>query len=332
MWSNIISLNVAKCEGRKEVINMGWKCAIQIKGLTIGEPSPTSKHRMNLRKAAMEAGYERASKSQTLDRRRSHFNRYEGFRKGSECADTMEAEAEFVTVHMKDGTTRQRKSRSNAVPGFAMIINPPYEVCAGWDDETYNKFYQDSWNCLCEYYPRIFRDENIVMDAEHFDEGVPPEDITDVSQIDRHLHRIGYARDEDGKWCGNEIDAKFFVGLNKIFSAKMREIGWADMADLNVTDFERAKVDADYKAERDMKRGESGLSVNRHLFKKANQMIDEVVEIQEALRERELAVENREQAQQELILLGRRSKSLIEDNEEDDVLPRKERRLPNIDF
>ena len=81
-----------------------------------------------------------------------------------------------------------------------------------------------------------------------------------------------------------------------------------------------------------MKRGESGLSVNRHLFKKANQMIDEVVEIQEALRERELAVENREQAQQELILLGRRSKSLIEDNEEDDVLPRKERRLPNIDF
>lgn len=311
---------------------MGWKCAIQIKGLTIGEPSPTSKHRMNLRKAAMEAGYERASKSQTLDRRRSHFNRYEGFRKGSECADTMEAEAEFVTVHMKDGTTRQRKSRSNAVPGFAMIINPPYEVCAGWDDETYNKFYQDSWNCLCEYYPRIFRDENIVMDAEHFDEGVPPEDITDVSQIDRHLHRIGYARDEDGKWCGNEIDAKFFVGLNKIFSAKMREIGWVDMDDLDTTDFERAKVDEDYKAERDMKRGESGMSVNQHLFKKANQMIDKAAELQEALRERERAVENREQAQQELILLGRRSKSLIEDDEEDDVPPRKERRLPNIDF
>ena len=121
MWSDIISLHVANCEAGKEVMQMGWKCAIQIKGLTIGEPSPTSKHRMNLRKAAMEAGYERASKSQTLDRRRSHFNRYEGFRKGSECADTMESEAEFVTVHMKDGTTRQRKSRSNAVPGFAEL-------------------------------------------------------------------------------------------------------------------------------------------------------------------------------------------------------------------
>ena len=61
-------------------------------------------------------------------------------------------------------------------------------------------------------------------------------------------------------------------------------------------------------------------------------MIDKAVELQEALRERERAVENREQAQQELILLGRRSKSLIEDSEEDDVLPRKGRRLPNIDF
>jgi hypothetical protein len=62
-------------------------------------------------------------------------------------------------------------------------------------------------------------------------------------------------------------------------------------------------------------------------------MIDEVAEFQKALQERELAVENREQAQQELILLGRRSKALIEVDEEDDnVLPRKERRLPNIDF
>ena len=104
------------------------------------------------------------------------------------------------------------------------------------------------------------------------------------------------------------------------------------MDDLDTTDFERAKVDEDYKAERDMKRGESGMSVNQHLFKKANQMIDKAAELQEALRERERAVENREQAQQELILLGRRSKSLIEDDEENDMPPRKERRLPNIDF
>ena len=104
------------------------------------------------------------------------------------------------------------------------------------------------------------------------------------------------------------------------------------MSDLDTTDFERAAVDDDYKAERDIKRGESGLSVNRHLFRKANQMIDDATELQKALRERELAIENREQVQQELILLGRRSKVLMEDEDEDETTPRKERRLPNIDF
>ena len=60
-------------------------------------------------------------------------------------------------------------------------------------------------------------------------------------------------------------------------------------------------------------------------------MIDDVTEIEEALRQRELAIDNREQAQEELILLGRRSKALLDD-EDDELTPRKERRLPNIDF
>ena len=42
-------------------------------------------------------------------------------------------------------------------------------------------------------------------------------------------------------------------------------------------------------------------------------------------------IDNREQAQEELILLGRRSKALLDD-EDDELTPRKERRLPNIDF
>ena len=211
---------------------------------------------------------------------------------------------------------------------MAEIYNPPAEVCMSWDHDTYEKFFNDCRECMSLISP-IFRKDNRIMSAVHWDEGVPPEE---GHLPDLHAHDLGVCKDQDGRYCGNLIDAKLLVKINSMFPKMMRERGWADMADLIVTDFERAKVDADYKAERDMKRGESGLSVNRHLFKKANQMIDEAVEIQEALRERELAVENREQAQQELILLGRRSKSLIEDNEEDDVLPRKERRLPNIDF
>ena len=83
------------------------------------------------------------------------------------------------------------------------------------------------------------------------------------------------------------------------------------------------------------------LSLHPH-FVKAHQMLallycieDDYVnaktEIEEALRQRELAIDNREQAQEELILLGRRSKALLDD-EDDELTPRKERRLPNIDF
>ena len=40
------------------------------------------------------------------------------------------------------------------------------------------------------------------------------------------------------------------------------------MDGLDTTDFERAEVNAEYKAERGLKRGKSGLSVNDHIRKK----------------------------------------------------------------
>ena len=271
---------------------MGFKCALQIKGLTIDDPAPTAKHRMNLRKAVMEAGNERASKSDTLDRSRSHFNRYEGFTSGKECADAMETGSEFTTVHMKDGTVRQRKTRSDAVIGFAVICNPPADVCQSWDDDTYAKFYSDSWECLSLVKPNIFRDENTVMIAEHFDEGVPPEDSSDVSQIDRHQHRIGYARDENGKWCGNEIDGKFLHDLNTVFPQMMRDRGW-DMDELDTTDYDRMAVDEEYATERRKKRKQSGKSVNEHIAGKvrdadrqATELVNQALQISTAATER----------------------------------------------
>ena len=97
---------------------MGWRCAIQIKGLTIGEPKHGQKHRMPLSKAAKEAGYERASRSITLDRGRSDKNIYSGYKSGEECAKMMEEEAAFVEIKMKDGTFRKRKNRADAVLSF----------------------------------------------------------------------------------------------------------------------------------------------------------------------------------------------------------------------
>ena len=292
---------------------MGFKCALQIKGLTIGEPAPGARHRMNLRKAAMEAGYERASRSDTLERARSRRNKYLGFRSGRACADEMEVQAAVTTVTMKDGTTKQRKTRFDAVPGFAVICNPPGEVCRAWDDDTYHRFYRDAWECLSAVGPDIFRDENLTMTAEHYDEGIPPEENGGV--IDRHIHWIGYAKGRDGRWRGNEIDAKFFVELNRQFPALMRARGW-DMDDLDTTDYERARQEPEYAAQRRAKRKQSGSSVNGYIAQKHKAAIKEAEAAKQAaeeasqqLEQKVAAILRREQEQQELIVLGRRAKA-----------------------
>ena len=66
---------------------MGWKCTPQLTGLVRGEPKPGQKHRSNVKAIAAEAGKERVSNSDTLDRDRTHLNRYTGFSSGFECAD-----------------------------------------------------------------------------------------------------------------------------------------------------------------------------------------------------------------------------------------------------
>lgn len=127
---------------------MGWKCAPQVMGLVRGEPKQGQKHRANIRKIAMEAGYERASKSDTLDKSRSSKNHYDGYRSGSQFAAAMEQEASKYRVKVNGKTkdkkpvVREKGLPHNAVIGWAVIYNPPAEVCAAWTDEDYQKFTQ----------------------------------------------------------------------------------------------------------------------------------------------------------------------------------------------
>lgn len=152
---------------------MGWKCAPQVMGLVRGEPKQGQKHRANIRKIAMEAGYERASRSDTLDRSRSSQNQYDGYRSGSKFSDDMEQEAAEYRVKVngktKDGQpiVREKGLPHNAVIGWAVIYNPPAEVCADWTDAEYAKFHQDCRDCMAAIEPRLFRSENIRMSAEH---------------------------------------------------------------------------------------------------------------------------------------------------------------------
>ena len=255
---------------------MGFKCAPQVMGLVRGEPKPGQKHRANGRKIAMEAGYERASKSDTLDKTRSEMNESEFFWSGKQFWDAMEAEAAEYRVQVKGKTKtgeeiiRTKGLQHNAVIGWAVIYNPPAEVCADWTQEQYDKFFKDCRASMAEISP-IFREENRKMSAVHWDEGIPPEEGKDP---DGHVHDLGVCKDENGHYCGKLIDAKLLVKINEEFPQKMRERGW-DMEDLDTTDFERAKTDSEYREERNAKRKKSGLSVNKHLKHKTMEKADE---------------------------------------------------------
>lgn len=293
---------------------MGWKCTPQLTGLVRGEPKKGAKHRSNIKAICAEAGKERITSSQTIDRSRSHLNRYKGIESGFACADDMTGRANEYKqqVKGKGGSVMQRRLRNDAVIGCAIIYNPPEDVCRNWTDEQYAKFYKDSDDFMHEVCPAIFREENVVMDAEHFDEGT----IEDPEAFSRHRHRILNCIDEDGRYCGNLIDAHLLDTINRQYPTFMRSRGW-EMDDLDVTDWDKAKSDKEYRLERNAKREKSGRAVNDYLSQKLNKQVenaDNTLEqinvlkndaerrlryansIQKKADERETALDNREKA------------------------------------
>lgn len=260
---------------------MGFKCAPQLLGLVRGEPKKGQRHRANGKAIFSEAGKERYSASETLKRELSHLNQYTGFASGFAAWDAMRKRADsYVTTgKTKDGKPYERALRKDAVVGFALIINPPSEICVDWTDEQYKKFYKDTWDCLCVIEPRIFSDKNLMMTAEHFDEGM----IGNKTANDRHKHIFGNTLDQEEHYCGNLIDAKLLATINQKYPGMMRERGW-EMDDLDTTDWERYKQDEDYRSERKAKSRKSGKSVNAHIkadiAKKTKQVQGMNVEIQ----------------------------------------------------
>ena len=239
---------------------MGWKAAIQMIGLVRGNPKPRQKHRANGKAVLCEMGKERISKSDVLDRNRSYMNIYKGVSdSGFDCWRYLKNRANNYKLagKTKNGKDFEYSLRKDAVIGCALIFNPPEAVCCDWDVETYQKFYSDSWDFLKQEEPRLFRDENIVLDAEHSDEGMNEDGKS------KHLHRAIEARDKDGRYCGNLINARLLAIINKKYPAYMREHGW-NMDDLDVTNWDRYKTDSEYRAERKQKAKENGLSVNRY--------------------------------------------------------------------
>ena len=227
-------------------------------GLVRGEPKKGAKHRANGGKILREAGEERHSKTNHLDRTLSHLNEYTGFASGDECWDDMEARAGSYRQKVKGKTktgeevTRERGLRKDAVIGWAVIIHPADEVTRDWTWEDFDRFDEDSMAVLAEISPELFSEANERMSATHKDEA------------GKHRHHFGDCIAEDGTYCGNLIDAKLLVEINERFPAMMRERGW-DVADMDRTDWERAKKDKAYAAERLAKRESQRLDTNAHV-------------------------------------------------------------------
>ena len=227
-------------------------------GLVRGEPKPGAKHRANGGKILREAGEERHSKTNHLDRTLSHLNEYTGFASGDECWGDMEARAGAYRQKVKGKTKtgeeiiREKGLRKDAVIGWAVIIHPADEATRDWTWDEFDRFDKDSMAVLAEICPELFREANVRMTATHKDE------------VGKHRHRFGDCIAEDGSYCGNKIDAKLLAKINEQFPRMMRERGW-EVADMDVTDWDRAKKDSTYAAERLAKRESQRLDTNAHV-------------------------------------------------------------------
>lgn len=249
---------------------MGFKCAPQVIGLIRGEPKDGQKHRADGGKILREMGDERHSRTQHLDRTLSRENVFEGYESGQACWDDMCSHAEegvLVTRKGKDGAPEQyrRKVRKDAVIGWAVVIHPADEVTEGWTWEEFGRFDRDSMDVLAEIEPRLFRREAQRMVAEHRDEK------------GKHRHHAGEARDDEGRYCGNLIDAKLMTKINELYPRMMRERGW-EVDDMDTTDFQRARTDEAYRQERNEKRRRGRMSTNEYAMRNAAERAKEYTE------------------------------------------------------
>lgn len=280
----------------------------------------------------------RKSASDTYDRSRTPNNRYVGYQTADDVVAALEEEAAAQTVEVqtkdkKTGETviHKRPLRSDAVIGVAVIFKPPCSIARTWTRQEYDKFINDSLDVMATVQCggeadkktgklkrgqepcHLFRRENIIASAEHWDEGSLSEG-EDV--YTGHWHHIYKPEDENGKYRGNLIDPYFLSRLSAVYPRMMRERGW-DIDDCDCTDWEKFNDDKSpenkgYKAKRKSKIRQGGKSVNKYIasaereavaaqYEEAGAMLDQAAVLkQEAIRRAEVdAASVRAQAQAE---------------------------------
>lgn len=235
------------------------------------EAQPT-KRKGSARKVAEEAGNERYSKDQDLDRARSTLNEYTGYTSGKALMDYWEAEA----AKHKDGLGRPL--RSDAVIGYSVIIKPDEDSMAAMSEAEQLQFVRDSIRVTEEIL--YAHGLQVDMTALHRDERSP------------HAHLLGH--DVEYR-AGKKIGIQLYAAFNKTYPERMRALGY-DVEDMAVYDpLKAAGMSAEdaaaYKADcisRKKKKGPSGRSSNQYKADREAELARREAELQ--AREQRLAL------------------------------------------
>lgn len=235
------------------------------------EAQPT-KRKGSARKVAEEAGNERYSKDQDLDRSKSTLNEYTGYTSGKALMDYWEAEA------AKHKDSLGRPLRSDAVIGYSVIIKPDEDSMASMDEAAQLQFVRDSIRVTEE----ILYEHGLQVDmaALHRDERSP------------HAHLLGH--DVEYR-AGKKIGIQLYAAFNRTYPERMRALGY-DVEDMTVYDPLKAasmtaEEAADYKADciaRKKKKGPSGRSSSQYKADKDAELKAKEAELQ--AREQRLAL------------------------------------------
>lgn len=214
---------------------------------------PSSKARKSrtgkLRSVACECLEERYGRDPDIDRSLTPTNTYSGeYRSGVDLTEQLTQEANEYSARRK--ASGGRALRSEAAIAYSVIVKPDLAAVVNMTPQQRDQFFRDSQEILDEIFQSRCRAR-----VRHRDE---KDDLT--GQISEHEHSIYDGFTPDGRLCVDDlVNPRIWKRINTEYPAKMREKGWA-VDDCDLYDEARAEKDPAYKAEREARRKDRGLT------------------------------------------------------------------------
>lgn len=258
---------------------MSFGCGVT--GLKMSGDGSSTDNKAPVDKACKEFGDERESKTENLDRSRSHLNTYafpDGIgSSGDELAHWFIGKMADANVQRK--AEGKRPYTSQTLLGATFVITPNEEEVAKWDAETRDRFVRDAIDSLAVWIghpPDAY--------AVHVDEGAMRERglarDDELGEQGLHIHVADRMLNAEGNYDGKHtLHPRRFRELHKVFPAEMKKRGW---------DIDPHKSVEEHRRDGDERATPGGLHANA--YRKIKKW--------EHAKQREIATEKADAAQQ----------------------------------